>query len=77
MGESMWLSPIFIDVSLLDFELIINCIPRDPDGSVANAFKLVPDWTVEILSPDQSQTKVVRNILHVLKSYSQDVPIVR
>jgi Uma2 family endonuclease len=41
-------------------------IPRDPDGRVANAFKLAPDWTIEILSPDQNQTKVVRNILHCL-----------
>jgi Uma2 family endonuclease len=41
-------------------------IPRDADGRVANAFKLAPDWTIEILSPDQSQTKVVRNILHCL-----------
>ncbi len=41
-------------------------IPRDADGKVANAFQLAPDWTIEILSPDQSQTKVVRNILHCL-----------
>jgi Uma2 family endonuclease len=42
-------------------------IPRDPDGSVANDFLLAPDWTIEILSPDQSQTKVVKNIVHCLK----------
>jgi Uma2 family endonuclease len=41
-------------------------IPRDDDGRVANVFALAPDWTIEILSPDQSQTKVVRNILHSL-----------
>jgi Uma2 family endonuclease len=41
-------------------------IQRDQDGKVANQFLLAPDWTVEILSPDQSQTKVVRNILHCL-----------
>jgi Uma2 family endonuclease len=28
---------------------------------------LAPDWTIEILSPDQSQTKVVKNIVHCLK----------
>nr|WP_019499917.1 Uma2 family endonuclease [Pseudanabaena sp. PCC 6802] len=38
-------------------------IPRDRDGKVANVFSLAPDWTIEILSPEQSQTKVVRNIL--------------
>ncbi len=46
-------------------------IPRDTDGKVANAFNLAPDWTIEILSPDQSQTKVVRNILHCLDHGTQ------
>jgi Uma2 family endonuclease len=41
-------------------------IPRDPDGEVANSFMVAPDWTIEILSPDQSHSKVVRNILHCL-----------
>jgi Uma2 family endonuclease len=39
-------------------------IPRDPDGTVANDFDIAPDWTIEILSPDQSQTKVVKNRLY-------------
>jgi Uma2 family endonuclease len=42
-------------------------IPRDPDGTVANDFEIAPDWTIEILSPDQSQTKVVKNIVHCLQ----------
>ena len=46
-------------------------IPRDADGAVANVFLLAPDWTIEILSPDQSQTKVTRNILHCLKHGTQ------
>jgi Uma2 family endonuclease len=46
-------------------------IPRDRDGKVANVFAIAPDWTIEILSPDQSQTKVVRNILHCLKHGTQ------
>jgi Uma2 family endonuclease len=41
-------------------------IPRDANGEVANTFAIAPDWTIEILSPNQSQTKVVRNILHCL-----------
>ncbi|MGK7945712.1 MAG: Uma2 family endonuclease [Microcystaceae cyanobacterium] len=41
-------------------------IPRDENGDVANSFNLHPDWTIEILSPNQSQTKVVRNILHCI-----------
>jgi Uma2 family endonuclease len=46
-------------------------IPRDADGKVANVFAIAPDWTIEILSPDQSQTKVVRNILHCLSNGTQ------
>ncbi len=39
-------------------------IPRDENGKVTNTFALAPDWMIEILSPNQNQTKVVRNILH-------------
>ena len=41
-------------------------IPRESNGDVANLFKQPPDWTIEILSPNQSHTKVVRNILHCI-----------
>lgn len=43
-----------------------NRIPRQENGAVANVFSIAPDWTMEILSPDQSQTKVIKNILHCL-----------
>ena len=42
-------------------------IPVDDNGDVANVFGAAPDWTIEILSPDQRQTKVTGNILHCLK----------
>jgi len=48
-----------------------NRIPRDENGEIANAFLIAPDWTIEILSPDQSQTKVIKNILHCLKYGTQ------
>ena len=48
-----------------------NRIPSDENGEVANAFFLAPDWTIEILSPDQNQTKVTKNILHCLKHGTQ------
>ena len=41
-------------------------IPRDDNGEIANTFQTVPDWTIEILSPEQSHNKVVKNILHCL-----------
>ena len=46
-------------------------IPRDENGDIANVFEIAPDWTIEILSPDQSQTKVTKNILHCLQNGTQ------
>ena len=48
-----------------------NKIPRKENGGVANVFEIAPDWTIEILSPDQSQTKVTKNILHCLNYGTQ------
>ncbi|MEH1797151.1 Uma2 family endonuclease [Nostoc sp.] len=51
------------DVAVFAWEQIL----LDERGEVANVFNTYPDWTIEILSPDQSQTKVTGNILHCLK----------
>jgi Uma2 family endonuclease len=42
-------------------------IPFDESGEVANAFKLAPDWVIEILSPEQSPTRVTDNILFCMR----------
>ncbi len=41
-------------------------IPVDESGDIANVFPLAPNWIIEILSPDQSFTKVTGIILHCL-----------
>lgn len=41
-------------------------LPVNEDGSIANIFNAQPDWTIEILSPAQSSTRVASNILHCL-----------
>jgi Uma2 family endonuclease len=46
-------------------------IPRQENGRVANIFSIAPNWTIEILSPAQNQTKVTKNILHCLKHGTQ------
>lgn len=46
-------------------------IPRDQNGEIANVFEQAPDWAIEILSPEQSQTKVTKNILHCLNYETQ------
>jgi Uma2 family endonuclease len=43
-----------------------NRIPVDANGDITNTFPICPDWTIEILSSDQSPTKVIGNILHCL-----------
>jgi len=45
-------------------------IPVAADGEVPNAFEIYPDWTVEILSPEQRAT-IISNILHCLKYGTQ------
>ncbi len=41
-------------------------IPLNANGEIENRFKIVPDWTIEILSPDQNPTRVINNILFCL-----------
>lgn len=38
-------------------------IPLDANGEIENSFEIEPDWTIEILSPEQSPTRVIDNIL--------------
>jgi Uma2 family endonuclease len=39
-------------------------IPISKNGKIANRFETAPDWVIEILSPDQFSTKVLRQLLH-------------
>src|SRR4028119_1233842 len=55
------------DVAVFTWERI----PRKENGGVANVFQAAPDWIIEILSPDQSATKVTKKILHSLKHETQ------
>ncbi|MBR8828332.1 MAG: Uma2 family endonuclease [Gomphosphaeria aponina SAG 52.96 = DSM 107014] len=55
------------DVTVFSWERI----PVDEGGDIANVFKTHPDWTIEILSPGQNQTKVTANILHCLQNGSK------
>ena len=41
-------------------------VPREANGDIANTFNIHPDWIVEILSPNQKQTQLIRNILHCI-----------
>jgi Uma2 family endonuclease len=43
----------------------------DENGDIENVFSIPPDWTIEILSPEQSTTKVLKNINHCLTHGTQ------
>ncbi len=38
-------------------------IPLLPSGRIANRFETHPDWSIEILSPEQNMTKVLNKLL--------------
>jgi Uma2 family endonuclease len=38
-------------------------IPTDENGEIANRFQSYPDWTIEILSPDQFPNRVINKII--------------
>ena len=46
-------------------------IPRKDNGGIANVFSEAPDWTIEILSPDQSWTKVTKKVLYCMQHGTQ------
>ncbi|MGA9383239.1 MAG: Uma2 family endonuclease, partial [Phormidium sp.] len=41
-------------------------IPLDEKGEIKDEFEIYPDWTIEILSPEQSSTRVINKILFCL-----------
>lgn len=41
-------------------------IPLNADGEIENNFEIAPDWTIEILSPEQSPSRVIENIIFCL-----------
>ncbi len=46
-------------------------IPIDPNGEIANKVEIAPDWIIEILSPEQSTTKIINKILFSIKHGTQ------
>ena len=54
-----WRKSIVPDVVVFRWERI----PRNEKGRIANRFNTYPDWSIEILSPAQSYTKVLDSLL--------------
>jgi Uma2 family endonuclease len=46
-------------------------IPVDQNGEISNKIEIAPDWIIEILSPDQSATKVIDKIIFSIKQGSK------
>jgi Uma2 family endonuclease len=51
-------SSIVPDITVFEWDRI----PLRPNGRIANKFEIAPDWTIEILSPEQSANRVIRKI---------------
>ena len=51
--------------------LLWNRIEFDDRGEPVDDVRVAPDWTIEILSPEQSPNRVTGNILHCLQYGSQ------
>jgi Uma2 family endonuclease len=60
---SFGIRSIVPDVSVFNW----SRIPFDADREVPSDFLLWPDWTIEILSPEQSSNRVIGNILYCLQ----------
>ncbi len=46
-------------------------VPVDAAEEIENIFTIAPDWTIEVLSPDQRPAKVLQNINHCLAHGTQ------
>lgn len=58
---------IIHDIAVFQWSRIIF----NTKGEVLDNFILAPDWTIEILSPEQKPNKVIGNILHCLQHGSR------
>lgn len=50
------------DISVITWERI----PVDEDGTIQNLIPFCPDWVIEVLSPEQNQTKLIKKVLSCL-----------
>ncbi|MEM9510967.1 MAG: Uma2 family endonuclease, partial [Cyanobacteria bacterium P01_E01_bin.35] len=55
-------SSIVPDVAVFEWQNI----PLESNGRISNKFEIPPDWTIEILSPNQSANRVIRKITFCL-----------
>ena len=46
-------------------------IPLNSQEEIENRFEIAPDWIIEILSPEQSSTRVINKILFCLKNHTK------
>ncbi len=50
------------DISIFEWQRI----PLDAEGEVENTFEIAPDWVIEILSPEQTNARVIDKIIFCL-----------
>ena len=55
------------DISVFQWQRI----PLNADGEIENTFEIAPDWVIEILSPEQSPSRVIDKIVFCLNHGTQ------
>ena len=55
------------DISVFQWQRI----PVNANGEIEDTFEIAPDWVIEILSPEQSQTRVIEKIIFCLNHGTQ------
>ena len=60
-------SSIVPDIAVFEW----HRIPRKPNGRLENLVTIAPDWTIEILSPDQIVNQMMRRIIFCLNRGTQ------
>jgi Uma2 family endonuclease len=55
------------DIAVFSWERI----PRDQEGEVANMVTSAPDWVIEILSPEQSLTRMINKVVFCIEQGAQ------
>jgi len=60
-------SALVPDIAVFEWQRI----PRQPNGRIQNKFEIAPDWVIEIVSPDQFSSILIRKILFCLNHGTQ------
>ncbi|MDY6803103.1 MAG: Uma2 family endonuclease [Cyanobacteriota bacterium] len=60
-------SALVPDIAVFEWQRI----PRQPNGRIQNRFEIAPDWVIEIVSPNQFSSILIKKIIFCLNNGTQ------